>query len=71
MIHSSSVIDKNAKLTNSTVSVTGDTGTHAVDLGDTLTVEGGTGITTTVTTDKVSIAFTYRFSTVNHLDHLL
>jgi len=46
----------NAKLTNSTVSVTGDTGTHAVDLGDTLTVEGGTGITTTVTTDKVSIA---------------
>jgi hypothetical protein len=46
----------NAKLTNSTVSIAGDTGTHAVDLGDTLTVEGGTGIATTVTADKVSIA---------------
>ena len=46
----------NAKLDNSTITVTGDTGSHAVDLGDTLTVEGGTGIATTVTADKVSIA---------------
>ena len=46
----------NAKLDNSTITVAGDTGSHAVDLGDTLTVEGGTGIATTVTADKVSIA---------------
>ena len=46
----------NTKLTNSTVSITGDTGTHAVDLGDTITFEGGSGITTTVTADKVSFA---------------
>ena len=46
----------NSKLDNSTVSITGDTGTHAVDLGDTITFEGGSGITTTVTADKVSFA---------------
>ena len=46
----------NTKLDNSTITVSGDTGSHAVDLGDTLTVEGGTGIATTVTADKVSIA---------------
>ena len=44
----------NTQLDNSTVSITGDTGTHAVDLGDTITFEGGSGITTTVTADKVS-----------------
>ena len=46
----------NSKLDNSTVTITGDTGTHAVDLGDTITFEGGSGITTTVTADKVSFA---------------
>ena len=47
----------NAKLTNSTITITGDGAqTSAVDLGDTLTIEGGTGITTSVTADKVSIA---------------
>ena len=46
----------NSKLDNSTISITGDTGTHAVDLGDTITFEGGSGITTTVTADKVSFA---------------
>jgi len=46
----------NNKLDNSTITVTGDTGSHAVDLGDTLTVEGSNGIATTVTADKVSIA---------------
>jgi len=46
----------NSKLDNSTITVSGDTGSHAVDLGDTLTVEGSNGIATTVTADKVSIA---------------
>ena len=47
----------NAKLTNSTITITGDgAATSAIDLGDTLTIEGGTGITTSVTADKVSIA---------------
>ena len=46
----------NTKLDNSTITVTGDTGSHAVDLGDTLTVEGNNGIATTITADKISIA---------------
>ena len=47
----------NTKLTNSSITITGDGAqTSAVDLGDTLTIEGGTGITTSVTADKVSIA---------------
>ena len=47
----------NTKLDNSTITITGDGAqTSAVDLGDTLTIEGGTGITTSVTADKVSIA---------------
>ena len=47
----------NAKLTNSTITITGDGAqTSAVDLGDTLTIEGGTGITTSVSADKVSIS---------------
>ena len=46
----------NATLTNSQITITGDgAATSAVDLGDTLTFEGGTGITTTVTADKVKI----------------
>ena len=47
----------NTKLDNSTITITGDgSATSAVDLGDTLTIEGGLGITTAVTADKVSIA---------------
>ena len=46
----------NSKLTNSTISVAADSGTtNAVDLGDTLTISGDTGITTTVSGDSVSI----------------
>ena len=46
----------NTKLDNSTITITGDgAATSAIDLGDTLTIEGGTGITTTVTADKVKI----------------
>ena len=46
----------NSALTNSQVTIAGDTGSHAVDLGDTITFEGGSGITSTVTADKVSFA---------------
>ena len=47
----------NAKLTNSTITITGDGAqTSDIDLGDTLTIEGGTGITTSVSADKVSIS---------------
>ena len=47
----------NTKLDNSTITITGDgAATSAIDLGDTLTIEGGTGITTTVTADKVNIS---------------
>ena len=47
----------NSKLDNSTITITGDgAATSAIDLGDTLTIEGGTGITTTVTADKVNIS---------------
>ena len=47
----------NSKLTNSSITITGDGAqTSDIDLGDTLTIEGGTGITTSVTADKVSIA---------------
>jgi hypothetical protein len=47
----------NAKLSNSTISVAADSGTtNAVDLGDTLTIGGGTGLTSTVSGDSISIA---------------
>ena len=46
----------NNKLDNSSITLTGDTGSQPIDLGDTLTVEGSNGIATTVTADKVSIA---------------
>lgn len=47
----------NAKLSNSTISVAADSGTtNAVDLGDTLTIGGGTGLTSTVSGDSISLA---------------
>lgn len=45
----------NSKLTNSTITLAGDSGLNAVDLGDTLTVAGDTGITTSVSGDTVTI----------------
>ena len=45
----------NSKLTNSTITLAGDSGSNAVDLGDTLTVAGDTGITTSVSGDTVTI----------------
>ncbi len=47
----------NAKLSNSTITIKDDSSTtDAVSLGEVLTFEGGSGITTTVTDNKVSIA---------------
>ena len=47
----------NAKLSNSTITIRDDSSTSdAVALGETLIFEGGSGVTTTVTDNKVSIA---------------
>ena len=47
----------NAKLSNSTLTIQDDSSTQdAVALGETLIFEGGSGVTTTVTDNKVSIA---------------
>ena len=48
----------NAKLANSAITLTGDSGTNqTVSLGDTLDIAGGTGISTTVgATDTVTVA---------------
>ena len=47
----------NDKLVNSTISVAADSGTaNPVDLGDTLTISGGTGLSSSVSGDSVSLA---------------
>ena len=47
----------NAKLSNSTITIQDDSSTQdSVALGETLIFEGGSGVTTTVTDNKVSIA---------------
>jgi len=43
-------------LTNSTITMAGDSGSNAVDLGDTFTFTGGSGITSTVSGDVVTHA---------------
>src|SRR6056300_969838 len=51
----------NAKLTNSTITVAGDSGSNAVDLGDTLTVTGDltvNGTTTTLATTNSTVTDT-------------
>lgn len=46
----------NSHIANSTITMTGDSGTQAVDLGDTFNIAGGSGITTTVSGDEVTVA---------------
>ena len=46
----------NAKLANSIINVTGDSGNTDIDLGDTLTVTGGEGIDTSQSGDTLTIA---------------
>lgn len=45
----------NAKLTNSTITMAADSGSQAIDLGDTFTLTGGTGIDTSVSGDQITI----------------
>ena len=45
----------NIDLLNSTISLSGDSGINAIDLGDTISVSGGNGITTLVSGDSISI----------------
>ncbi len=47
---------QNANLANSTITVTGDSGTQAIDLGDTLTVTGSDPIDTDVSGDTLTIS---------------
>ena len=55
MFYTNSV--SNAMITNSTITIQDDSSTQdAVALGETLIFEGGSGVTTTVTDNKVSIA---------------
>ena len=54
----------NSKLANSTITVTGDSGSTAIDLGDTLTINGAGGLTAamsgdTLTLTQASAALTY------------
>lgn len=46
----------NAKLANSTITVAGDTGSNAIDLGDTLTVTGTDPVQTGVSGDTLTIS---------------
>jgi hypothetical protein len=46
----------NTSLANSTITVSGDSGSQAIDLGDTLTVTGGEGIDTAVSGDTITIS---------------
>ena len=45
----------NSSLSNSSITVAGDSGSDGVSLGETLTVSGDTGITTTVTSNTISV----------------
>jgi len=45
----------NTKLTNSTITMAGDSGSQAIDLGDTFTITGGSGITSAVSGDSISL----------------
>ena len=46
----------NSKLANSTITVSTDSGSNAIDLGDTLTITGGEGIDTSQSGDTLTIA---------------
>ena len=46
----------NSSLSNSSITVAGDSGSDSVSLGETLTISGGTGVTTTGTSNTMTIA---------------
>src|SRR5210317_1104914 len=45
----------NSSLTNSSITVAGDSGSDGVSLGETLTIAGDTGITTTATSNTITV----------------
>lgn len=55
----------NAKLVNSTITVSDGTNSNAVDLGDTLSVIGGTGITSTHAADQITLAIDNTVATLS------
>ena len=58
----------NAKLANSTIPVSGDTGSNAVDLGDTLTIQGTTNeIETSVSGDTITVGLPNDVTVGNNL----
>jgi len=58
----------NSSLTNSTITVTGDSGSTAIDLGDTLQVTGGSGIDTAQSGDILTIGITTDGVDNTHID---
>lgn len=54
----------NAKLQNSTISFTGDTGSDAVALGETIIIGGSNGIAVAVTDNDIDVAFTGNLSSL-------
>lgn len=55
----------NAKLQNSTISFTGDTGSDAVALGETIVIGGSNGIAVAVTDNDIDVAFTGNLSSLD------
>jgi hypothetical protein len=70
-INGSQLVDgsvANTKLTNSTITVAGDTGSNAVDLGDTLTIQGTANeVETSVSGDTITIGLPSNVTVGNDL----
>lgn len=58
----------NSSITNSTITVTGDSGSTAIDLGDTLTVTGGSGLETSQSGDTLTIDVSANGINDTHID---
>jgi len=58
----------NSSITNSTITVSGDSGSTAIDLGDTLQVTGGSGIDTAQSGDILTIGITADGVDNTHID---
>ena len=54
----------NAKLTNSTITISDGSASNAVDLGDTLSILGGSGLTSTHSADEISLSLNVDNSSV-------
>lgn len=58
----------NSSITNSTITVTGDSGSTAIDLGDTLIVNGGSGLDTAQSGNTLTIGITADGVNDTHID---